>query len=95
MQKKVIFEFNENQANEFLELLQELRSIIRKTDNNEPKFINIDQFCQRYNMKKNQVYQLTSKGKIPGMRRNGKHIFFIVSETDKWMENQNHYSHGK
>ncbi|MFW6218737.1 MAG: helix-turn-helix transcriptional regulator [Bacteroidota bacterium] len=85
MQKRTLFEISEEQANQFLELF---RKLIENNKKQDEKYINLDEFCSRYRIKKSQAYQLTRENKIPGMIRNGRGIIFNIHDTDKWIESE-------
>ena len=88
MKQKIIMELNQEEAREFLQLMREVNARLKKGYENSPKYINLDQFCKRYDMKKATIYTKTAKGEIPGMIRVGNKILFKLEDTDRWIESQ-------
>ncbi len=45
-----------------------------------------DAACRYLNMKKSMLYKLTSAKEIPYYKPEGKRIYFVRAELDKWMQ---------
>lgn len=51
----------------------------------DERTMNIDQFCQHYNLKKSTVYRWTSQGKIPHLKT-GRGLRFYCSVVDEFFK---------
>ena len=47
--------------------------------------LNFDEVAEFTGLSKSHLYKLTSKGKIPHYKPNGKYIFFNRREIEKWL----------
>lgn len=47
--------------------------------------LNLDEVSEFTGLSKSHLYKLTSKGRIPHYKPNGKYIFFDRAEIEKWL----------
>lgn len=47
--------------------------------------LNLDEVAEFTGLSKSHLYKLTSKGKIPHYKPNGKYIFFERTQIEKWL----------
>jgi excisionase family DNA binding protein len=55
----------------------------------EKKILTVDDICQRLNLKKGSVYNLTHTRQIPFIKRGGR-IYFDTIEFDEWFRSGRH-----
>lgn len=85
--RKLTFEFDKGQSEEFLELLRALHIQVASPleESNQEGFLNIDQTSQYLGIPKNTLYQYTSRRKIPFVKV-GKQLIFEVAELKQWLK---------
>ena len=67
--------------NENDERLKEIEQLLRS----QKKVLNIDEAVMFTGLKKNTLYRLTSDGKIPFSKPNGKKIYFDRVKLEEWL----------
>lgn len=88
--QKVVFEFDQEQSKEFLDLIRELKGAINSPKGyaRKPEFLNVDQAAAFLNIAKQTVYQLNMEGRIPSIKK-GKRLYFRESDLIAWVEKGN------
>ena len=62
--------------------LREIKEILSERDR-QP--LTVDEACSYLRLSKSQLYKLTSTGKIPHYKPEGKLIYFEKAELDNWI----------
>lgn len=57
-----------------------------KTEKTYPANVGIDTACEITGYSRNSLYQMHSRGQVPGAFRNGGRLLFKSSELIKWTE---------
>jgi excisionase family DNA binding protein len=69
------------ETQEIKERLETIENLLRS----QKEVLTLDDVSKTTGLSKSHLYKLTSKGKIPHYKPNGKYIFFDRLEIQKWL----------
>lgn len=70
---------------EILDRLNGLEKLIREQNLFSKEVLNFNEACQYLELSHSHLYKLTSAGKIPHYKPNGKKLYFKRTELDNWL----------